>query len=133
MKYYQNFIVKGILGSYISPSISQFATSFIALIPMIIVYRKIDKDRGGRLYLNLVLLNLAFAVCSLFLPLMERVMYYTKVTFLLGIPYACSLIENRKYRWIIVAVEIILLGSMNIYGMLNNDWYAVLPYKSIFE
>lgn len=132
-KYYNNFIVKGTLLTYISPSVSQLVTSAIALIPMIYLYKKMHKTEEGKFFFNMAFLNLTFAVFSFFLPLMERVMYYTKVSFLLGIPFVCSLIRNKKYRFLICAVEIILLGFMNIYGMLNREWYAVLPYQSIFS
>lgn len=131
-KYYANFIVKGTLDSYVSVSTSQFVTSLIALSPMLFVYKEMKKTPMGMFYFNMTLLNLAFATCSIFLPLMERVMYYSKSSFLLGIPYACELIKTKNTKTLFMAGIIFLLAIMNIYGILVNNWYAVLPYQSIF-
>lgn len=132
-KYYNNFIVKNTINSYISTSTSQFVTSMFALMPMICVHNKMVRDEEGRFFFNMVLFNLALCVCSVFLPLMERVMYYSKVSFLLSIPYACSLIKKGRHQLFFITLEIFVLGSMNVYGMVNREWYAVLPYMSIFS
>ncbi|MDD2971666.1 MAG: EpsG family protein [Lachnospiraceae bacterium] len=127
-----SYIEKGTYLNYISTNLYGLIISISVLVLYLYVYRKITEQEAGIFQINMAYLGLIFAVCSTFLPLMDRFLYFTKAYYLLSVPYALSLIKSTKNRIFIATLYVIFILGINIYGIVFNDWYGILPYKSIF-
>lgn len=128
-----SYIEKGTYSNYISTNLSGLVISVSVLLLYLYVYRRIKKQEVGNFQINMAYLGLVFAICSMFLPLMDRFLYFTKAYYLLSVPYALSLIRNKKERNIIGGIFVVFILILNIYGIVINDWYGILPYESIFS
>lgn len=128
-----SYIAKGTYANYVSTNVSGLLISILVLILFYYVYSKMAGEETGVFQLNMAFLGLMFAICSTFLPLMDRFLYFTKSYYLLSVPYALSLISSKKERTIVTVVFVVFILILNIYGIVFNDWYGILPYRSIFS
>lgn len=128
-----SYIEKGTYINYISTNLSGLLISAGVLVLYLYVYRKIGYQQVGIFQLNMAYLGLVFAICSIFLPLMDRFLYFTKAYYLISVPYALSLIDNKKERVTITIFFVTSILALNVYGIVWNDWYGIIPYVSIFS
>lgn len=129
---YNEYLVKNTLQNQISFSASGLVMVLIALLPCLISEKKMLNNEVGIFLYNIVMLGVILCVCSLFLPFMERLLYYIRCYLMFAIPYALSLI-NGKNRFILSWVTCGTMCVMTFIGMIVLGWYAVLPYVSIFS
>lgn len=129
---YNMYLLKNTLSNQISFSTSGLVMALFGLIPCLIVQEEMRKTNGGNFLYNMVILGLIIAVCSFFLPFAERILYYTRCYLMFSIPYACSLMKKRPRKlWsITISAGMTCMTAIGIYAL---DWYAVLPYVSIFS
>ncbi len=130
---YNEYIIRNTLESNTSFSLSGLVVSIIACVPCILNEKKMRKNEEGKFLFNMVMIGIAIASISGVLPLAERILYYFKGIYLISIPYALNLCSNKRIRQLLSCGVVILLGTMTVIGMIVLNWYAVLPYKSIFS
>lgn len=130
---YNEYIIRNTLANNTSFSLSGLIISIIAVVPCVLNEKKMRINEEGKYFLNMVMLGIAIASISEVLPLAERILYYFKGIYLISIPYALDLCSSKKTRQLLLNGIIILLGSMTMIGIIALNWYAVLPYKSIFN
>lgn len=129
---YNLYIVRNTIENQISLSTSSILIMVIAILPCIYVEKEMLESKEGRFLYNMMIFGLIIAVCTSFMPFAERILYYPKAYAMVAIPYSCMLIKS-KYKKAIEWCIGILLCSINAIGIIFFDWYAVLPYKSIFS
>lgn len=129
---YNEYLVRNTLQNQVSFSMSGLVMVIIALIPCLISEKKMLNEEEGIFLYNMVMLGLILCVCSSFLPFAERLLYYTRCYLIFAIPYALSFFNN-KIHFIFSWVTCGAMCAMTAIGMIALDWYAVLPYVSIFS
>lgn len=129
---YNMYIVRNTLANQISFSTSGFIMALVGFFPCIFVQDDMQSTREGKFLYNIVVLGLLLAVSSSFLPFAERLLYYTKAYLIIAIPYSCGLIRKKRGKICGYAISI-GLSMMTVIGMYSMDWYAVLPYVSVFS
>lgn len=129
---YNQYILRNTITLQISFSASGVITAAIALFPCIFIETKMLKFKEGFFLYNMMMFGLLIAISSSFFPFAERLLYYSKTYILLAIPYACSLF-NKKRRIFFESIILGLLSCMNFIGIFFLNWYAVLPYITIFD
>lgn len=132
---YNYYIMRQTVNNQVEFSASGLIMSIIALTVCILAEKQMISKTMGRFFYNISCVGLALAVCSSFLPFAERIMYYTRNSFIFVIPYACSLISFGKFinTKFVQNVAVGTMCTLNFIGIAVLDWYAVLPYKTIFS
>lgn len=130
---YNEYIVRNTLQNQISFSLSGMLMALMALVPCLLAERKMNENAEGKFLYNMVLLGVIVASCTSFLPLAERILYYTKSYIVFAVPYACSCLPKGKNSAIIKILIPMMFSGLTMAGMLLYDWYAVLPYVSVFS
>lgn len=128
-----SYIEKGTYSNYISTNLSGLVVSLSVLLLYLYVYRRIKNQEVGNFLINMAYLGVVFSICSTYLPLMDRFLYFTKSYYLISVPYALSLIRNKNERNVISGIFVAFILILNVYGIVSNDWYGILPYESIFS
>ena len=129
---YNEYIVKNTLSAQISLSTSGIIMAIIALLPCIIAEQRMVENEDGKFLYNMMMIGLIIAISTSFLPFAERMLYYSRTYILLAVPYACNLIKGKK-KTIYEICTLSLMCGMNFIGIFFMDWYAILPYVSIFN
>lgn len=128
---YNEYLVRNTLFNQVSFSTSGLVFSIISVIPCIIVEKGMVKSDEGRFLFNLMHIGVIIAVCSSFLPFAERLLYYSRGYMTIAIPFALSLMHGKTRRFTEYGVALLTV-AMTMIGILALNWYAVLPYQSIF-
>ena len=128
---YNAYLLRNTLGRQINFSTSGLVFAIISVIPCIINEKRMEQTGEGRFLFSLMHIGLILAVSSSFLPFAERLLYYTRGYMPIAIPYACSLFTGKRRTLSEYVISGMTLG-MTIIGIVMLNWYAVLPYQSIF-
>ncbi len=91
------------------------------------------KSNIGTFFMNMNMLGISIALISGILPMADRILYYFKGMYLVSIPFAINQLNISGKTRIIPYLVIGLLGGMTVLGIIFLDWYAIIPYKSIFN
>lgn len=130
---YNEYLVRNTLGNQVSFSTSGLVLSIIAFVVLLAVEKKMKESSYGKFLYNMAILGVVIALISGFLPFADRLLYYTKSLYIISIPYAGFCVKNRRNAQVLTTVFIAVSGIMNLLGMIFNDWYAILPYVTIFS
>lgn len=128
---YNEYLLRNTLDNYIVFSVSGLIMALAAIVPCIMAEKKMHDSVEGTFLYSMVFLGLIIAVCSSFLPFAERILYYTRSYIILAVPYACSGFKKKKKLYT-QTLSVGLMTSMNVLGIIFMNWYAILPYQSIF-
>lgn len=128
---YNEYLLRNTLFNQVSFSTSGIVFAIISIIPCLMVEKEMVRTKEGLFLFNLMHVGLVIAACSSFLPFAERLLYYSRGYMTISIPFACSLMP-RRYSQIIGYIIAAFTIFMTIAGIIVMNWYAVLPYQSIF-
>ncbi len=130
---YSAYILRNTVGNQIQFTASGMLFSAIVLCALFVVISEIRKTKIGNFYCNMALIGVLVALLSGVIPFSDRILYYTKSLYILSVPYIVSCAKNERDQAILKFGILGSFGVLNICGMLLKNWYAVLPYVTIFS
>lgn len=84
------------------------------------------------LLFNIHVITTVISLLTIFIPLINRFLYYGMAIDLLYLPNVLSLIKKKKTKYIVALSITMMYIIITTYGIIKNGWYTCYPYRFYF-